>query len=139
MVLIPSRTKYRKVQRGRIYGNAKGGDRIAFGDYAIQALERAFITSAQIEAARIAINRSLKRKGKLWIRIFPHKPISKKPAETRQGKGKGNVEYWAAAVKPGTILFEVGGVSQTASREAMRLADGKLPTRCRFISRESLE
>jgi len=139
MVLIPSRTKYRKVQRGRIYGNAKGGDRIAFGDCAIQALERAFITSAQIEAARIAINRSLKRKGKLWIRIFPHKPISKKPAETRQGKGKGNVEYWAAAVKPGTILFEVGGVSQTASREAMRLADGKLPTRCRFISRESLE
>lgn len=139
MVLIPSRTKYRKVQRGRVYGKAKGGDKISFGDYAIQSLDRAFITSAQIEASRIAINRYLKRKGKLWIRIFPHKPISKKPAETRQGKGKGNVEYWAAVVKPGTVLFEVGGVPQSAARQAMRLADGKLPIRALFISREYLE
>ncbi len=137
--LLPSRTKYRKVQKGRIRGVAKGGDTLAFGDFGIQSLERGRMTAAQLEAARVAINRYLKRKGKVWIRVFPHKPVTKKPAETRQGKGKGSVEYWCAVVKPGTMLFEVGGTSQTLAREAMRLADGKLPFRCRFVSREELE
>src|SRR5690606_5284334 len=135
MALNPFRTKYRKQQRGRLRGNAKGGDTLAFGDFGIQALERDLISSQQIEAARVAINRYLSRRGKLWIRVFPQKPITKKPAETRQGKGKGSVEYWAAAIKPGVILFEVSGVSQNAAREAMRLADNKLPIRCRFVSR----
>lgn len=137
--LLPSKTKYRKVHKGRIRGNAKGGDTLAFGEFGIQSLERGKMTASQLEAARVAINRYLKRKGKLWIRVFPHKPVTKKPAETRQGKGKGPVEYWCAVVKPGTILFEVGGTSQSLAREAMRLADGKLPFRCRFISREELE
>jgi large subunit ribosomal protein L16 len=132
---MPSRTKYRKTHRGRIRGNAKGGDTLAFGDYGIQALGRGLLTAAQIEAARVAINRYLSRRGKVWIRVFPHKPITKKPAETRQGKGKGGVEFWAAPIKPGTVLFELSGVSVTAAREAMRLADGKLPLRCRFIDR----
>jgi len=135
MPLMPSRTKYRKTHRGRIRGNAKGGDTLAFGDYGIQALGRGLLTAAQIEAARVAINRYLSRRGKVWIRVFPHKPITKKPAETRQGKGKGGVEFWAAPIKPGTVLFELSGVSVTAAREAMRLADGKLPLRCRFIDR----
>jgi large subunit ribosomal protein L16 len=138
MALLPSRTKYRKSQRGRIRGKAKGGDTLAFGDFGIQSLSLGWMTSSQIEASRVAINRYLKRKGKMWIRIFPHKPFSKKPAETRQGKGKGNVEFWAAVVKPGTVLFEVAGVSKNAAREAMRLADGKIPFRCRFISREDI-
>lgn len=138
MALLPSRTKYRKVHKGRIRGKAKGGDTLAFGEYGLQALGRGRLTSAQIEAARVAINRYLKRKGKLWIRIFPHKPITKKPAETRMGKGKGNVEYWAANIQPGRILFEVGGVPGTLTREAMRRADAKLPFRCRFILRESV-
>lgn len=137
--LLPSRTKYRKVMKGRIRGVAKGGDSLSFGDFGIQSLERGRLTSAQIEAARVAINRHLKRKGKLWIRVFPHKPVTKKPAETRQGKGKGSVEYWCAVVKPGLMLFELGGCSQTVAREAMRLADGKIPMRCRFVSREELE
>ena len=136
MPLMPSRTKYRKAQRGRNYGNAKGGDTLAFGDFGIQALGRGLITAAQIEAARVAINRYLSRRGKVWIRIFPHKPITKKPAETRQGKGKGSVEFWAANIKPGVILFELSGVTQTQAREAMRLADGKLPIRCRFIHKD---
>jgi large subunit ribosomal protein L16 len=136
MPLMPSRTKFRKLQRGRNRGNAKGGDYLAFGDFGIQVLDRGNITAAQIEAARIAINRYLNRRGKVWIRVFPHKPITKKPAETRQGKGKGSVEFWAAPVKPGFILFELSGVSQSAAREAMRLADGKLPLKCRFIVRE---
>lgn len=136
MPLNPQRTKYRKQHRGRVRGNAKGGDYLAFGDFGIQALERASITASQIEAARIAINRYLSRRGKVWIRVFPHKPITKKPAETRQGKGKGGVEFWAAVVRPGTILFELSGVPLSAAREAMRLADGKLPIRCRFINRE---
>ena len=136
--LLPSKTKFRKVHKGRIRGNAKGGDTLAFGDFGIQAIARGKFTSAQIEAARVAINRYLKRKGKLWIRVFPQKPVTKKPAETRQGKGKGPVEYWCAVVKPGTMLFEVSGCSQTLAREAMRLADGKLPFRCRFVSREEL-
>ncbi|MCC5806569.1 MAG: 50S ribosomal protein L16 [Opitutales bacterium] len=138
MPLMPSRTKYRKQQRGRNRGNAKGGDSLAFGDYGIQCLGRGMISAQQIEAARVAINRYLARRGKVWIRVFPHKPITKKPAETRQGKGKGGVEFWAAVVKPGTVLFELSGVSVTAAREAMRLADGKLPLRCRFITRDSL-
>jgi large subunit ribosomal protein L16 len=138
MPLMPSRTKYRKQMRGRVRGNAKGGDTLAFGDFGIQCLDRGLLTANQIEAARVAINRSLSRRGKLWIRVFPHKPITKKPAETRQGKGKGGVEYYAAVIKPGVILFELGGVSQTLAREAMRLADAKLPLKCRFITRENL-
>lgn len=136
MPLMPSRTKYRKTHRGRIRGNAKGGDTLAFGDFGIQALGRGIMTASQIEAARVAINRYLSRRGKVWIRIFPHKPITKKPAETRQGKGKGNVEFYGAVIKPGTILFELSGVSLTNAREAMRLADGKLPIPCRFIHKD---
>lgn len=136
MPLMPSRTKYRKSQRRRNRGNAKGGDTLAFGDYGIQALGRGLLTASQIEAARVAINRYLSRRGKVWIRVFPHKPITKKPAETRQGKGKGGVEFWAANIKPGTVLFELSGVSISAAREAMRLADGKLPITCRFIHKD---
>lgn len=136
MPLMPSRTKYRKSMRLRNRGNAKGGDTLAFGDYGIQALGRGMLTSNQIEAARVAINRYLSRRGKVWIRVFPHKPITKKPAETRQGKGKGGVEYYAAVIKPGVILFELKGVPLSAAREAMRLADGKLPIRCRFIHKD---
>jgi large subunit ribosomal protein L16 len=133
---MPSRTKYRKTQRGRNRGPAKGGDTLAFGDFGIQAIGRGLLTASQIEAARVAINRYLSRRGKVWIRIFPHKPITKKPAETRQGKGKGSVEFWAANIKPGTVLFELSGVSISSAREAMRLADGKLPIRCRFIHKD---
>ena len=136
MPLMPSRTKYRKTQRRRNRGNAKGGDTLAFGEFGIQSLGRGLLTASQIEAARVAINRSLNRRGKVWIRVFPHKPITKKPAETRQGKGKGGVEFWAANIKPGTILFELSGVSITAARESMRLADGKLPIPCRFIHKD---
>jgi len=136
MPLMPSRTKYRKSQRRSNRGNAKGGDTLAFGDYGIQSLGRGLLTASQIEAARVAINRYLSRRGKVWIRVFPHKPITKKPAETRQGKGKGGVEFWAANIKPGTVLFELSGVSISAAREAMRLADGKLPIRCRFIHKD---
>jgi large subunit ribosomal protein L16 len=136
MPLMPSRTKYRKTQRRRNRGTAKGGDTLAFGEFGIQSLGRGLLTAAQIEAARVAINRYLSRRGKVWIRVFPHKPITKKPAETRQGKGKGSVEFWAANIKPGVILFELSGVSLTQAREAMRLADGKLPIRCRFIHKE---
>ncbi len=137
--LLPSKTKYRKVHKGRIRGNAKGGDELSFGEFGIQSLDRGRLTAAQIEAARVAINRHLKRKGKMWVRVFPQKPVTKKPAETRQGKGKGSVEYWCAVVKPGLMLFELSGVPQTIAREAMRLADGKIPMRCRFVSREELE
>ncbi len=136
MATIPSRTKYRKVHKGRIYGEAHTGNEIAFGDFGIQSLSRGRMTSQQIEAARVAMTRSLKRKGKVWIRVFPHKPVTKKPAETRMGKGKGSVEKWVAVIRPGTMLFEVAGCSATAAREALRLADTKLPFRCRFVSRE---
>ena len=135
MALLPKRTKYSKSQRGRVRGNAKRGDTLAFGEYGIQTLERAWISASQIEASRVAINRYMKRRGRVWIRIFPHKPVSKKPAETRMGKGKGPTEEWVAVVRPGTILFEVAGATRTAAREALRLADGKLPVHCRFISR----
>jgi large subunit ribosomal protein L16 len=137
-ILLPAKTKYRKVQKGRIYGNAKGGSALAFGDFGIQVMERGKITAAQLEAARVAINRHLKRKGKMWMRVFPQKPITKKPAETRMGKGKGNVEYWVAVAKPGAILFELAGISLAIAREAMSLADRKLGLRCRFLSRETL-
>ena len=137
-MLLPSRTKYRKVQKGRIYGNAQNGNELAFGDFGIQVLERGRITAAQLEAARVAINRHLKRKGKMWMRVFPQKPITKKPAETRMGKGKGSVEYWVSIVKPGTILFELAGVPMAIAKESMSMADRKLGLRCRFLSREAL-
>ena len=133
--LLPSRTKYRKVQKGRLRGKAQRGTTLAFGTFGIQALRSGYMTSSQIEAARVAITRHLKRKGKVWIRVFPHKPVTKKPAETRMGKGKGPVEKWVATIKPGHVLFEVAGCSLTLAREALRLADGKLPFRCRFIDR----
>ena len=137
--LTPSRTKYRKSMKGRMRGNAKGGDTMAFGDYAIQALGRGYFTGNQIEAARVAITRHMKRKGKLWIRVFPHKPITKKPLETRMGKGKGPVDHYVAVVKPGLILFELAGVPLAIAKEAMRLADTKLPFKTRFIVRENID
>lgn len=137
MALNPFRTKYRKQQRGRNRGQATRGDTLAFGDFAIQSMERGNITGQQLEAARVAINRYFNRRGKVWLRIFPQKPITKKPAETRQGKGKGSVEGWVCVIKPGMLLFEVSGVPATIAREAMRLADTKLPLRCRFITREN--
>lgn len=138
MPLMPSRTKYRKIQRGRNRGNAKGGDTLAFGEFGIQTLDRGLVTANQIEAARVAVSRFLARKGKVWIRIFPHSPITKKPAETRQGKGKGGVEFYAANIRPGFVLFELSGVSANLAREAFRLADTKLPVRCRFISKDGI-
>ena len=136
MALAPARTKYRKTQKGSRKGNAKGGNTIAFGDYALQSLTRGNMTGRQIEAARVTISRHLKRKGKLWIRVFPHKPITKKPAEVRQGQGKGPVEYYVAIIKPGVILYELAGVPATVAKEAFRLADAKLPFHCRFIARD---
>jgi large subunit ribosomal protein L16 len=133
--LLPSRTKYRKIHRGRIRGNATRGTTVAFGEYGIQSLTRGRMTSNQIEAARVAINRHLKRKGKVWIRVFPHKSVTKKPAETRQGKGKGPVDHWVAVIRPGHVLFEVAGCSLTIARQALSLADAKLPFRCRLVSR----
>lgn len=137
--IAPSKTKYRKVQKGRIRGIAKRGNFLAFGEYGIQVLGRGLLTAEQLEAARVAINRHLKRKGKLWMRVFPQKPVTKKPAETRMGRGKGPVEFWAAVVKPGAIIFEVAGVPGSLARQAMALADAKLPIPCRFISREELD
>jgi large subunit ribosomal protein L16 len=136
MPLTPARTKYRKTQKGSLAGNAKGGNYIAFGDFGIQALGRGYLTSSQIEAARVAITRYMKRRGKVWIRVFPHKPVTKKPLETRMGKGKGPVEYYVAAIKPGVVLFEVSGVTLSIAREALRLADNKIPFRCRFVQRQ---
>ena len=133
--LLPSRTKYRKIHRGRIRGNATRGTKVSFGDYGIQSLTRGRMTSNQIEASRVAINRHLKRKGKVWIRVFPHKSVTKKPAETRQGKGKGPVDHWVAVIRPGHVLFEVAGCSLTIARQALSLADAKLPFRCRLVSR----
>jgi len=134
-MLLPKRTKYRKQQKGRIKGIAGRGHTIEFGSFALKTLEPHLITSRQIEAARIALNRYMKREGKVWIRIFPDKPITKKPAEVRMGKGKGAPEYWAARVKPGTIMFEVDGVSEEIAREAMRLAAQKLPVVTKFVVR----
>ena len=134
-MLMPKRTKFRKMQKGRVKGLAQRGSRVAFGDYGIKVLEAGWITSRQIEAARIAMTRRMKRVGKVWIRVFPDKPITKKPAETRMGKGKGSPEYWVAVVKPGRIVFEVGGVPEDVAREAMRLAIQKLPMKAKFVVR----
>ena len=134
-MLMPKRTKFRKMQKGRVKGLAQRGARVTFGDYGIKALDAGWITSRQIEAARIAMTRHMKRAGKVWIRVFPDKPITKKPAETRMGKGKGSPEYWVAVVKPGRILFEVSGVSEEVARESMRLAIQKLPIKAKFVIR----
>ncbi|MFN3134316.1 MAG: 50S ribosomal protein L16 [Candidatus Kryptonium sp.] len=134
-MLMPSRTKYRKQQRGRLKGKSYRASTLAFGDYGLKALEPAWITNKQIEAARVAISRTLKRGGKIWIRIFPDKPYTKKPAETRMGKGKGNVEGWVAVVKPGRIMFEIGGVSRDVAEEALKLAADKLPIKTKFVTR----
>jgi large subunit ribosomal protein L16 len=136
MPLLPKRVKYRKNQRGNRSGNATRNISIAFGEYALQTLERAWITNTQIEAARVALTRNMKRKGKLWIKIFPDKSITKRPPETRMGKGKGNPEFWVAVVRPGNILFELDGVSESVARESLRLAANKLPIRTRFVSRQ---
>lgn len=133
-MLMPKKTKFRKQQRGRRTGAATRGQHISFGRYALQALEPAWITSRQIEAARIAMTRHVRRGGKIWIRIFPDKPVSKKPAETRMGKGKAAPEFWVAVVKPGRILYEMDGVEEDVAREAMRLASHKLPIATRFLS-----
>jgi large subunit ribosomal protein L16 len=137
-MLMPKKVKYRKHHRGRRAGNAKGGDYIAFGDYALQATEPAWVTARQIEAARIAITRHLKRGGKLWIRVFPDKAVTKKPLETRMGKGKGNPEEWVAVVKPGRIMYEIEGVDAQLAAEAIRLAAHKLPMKSRFLARDQM-
>ncbi len=135
-MLMPKRTKHRKVHRGRRSGVAKGGTQVHFGEYGLQALEAAWITSRQIESARVAITRAVKRGGKVWINIFPDKPVTQKPAETRMGSGKGNPEFWVAVVKPGRVMFELAGVPEELAREAMRKASHKLPIRTRFVTRE---
>ena len=135
MPLMPKRTKFRKAHRGSRAGNAQRGTTVAFGDFGLQALGRGWMTNRQIEACRIAINRFLKRKGKLWIRIFPHKPVTSRPPETRMGKGKGAVEGWVAVIRPGNMLFEVSGVPESQAREAMRLASYKLGIQTRFVVR----
>lgn len=134
-MLMPKRTKYRKQHRGRMRGKAYKGSTVAFGDYGLQALEPVWMTSRQIEAARRAIVRFIRRRGKVWIRVFPDKPYTKKAAETRMGKGKGSVEYYVAVVKPGRILFEMAGVPEDVAREALRLAAGKLPVKTKFVKR----
>jgi len=138
-MLIPKRVKHRKTQRGRRRGKAFRGSTVAFGSYGLKALEAAWITNRQIESARIAINRYLRRDGKVWIRIFPDKPVTKKPAETRMGSGKGNPELWVAVVKPGRIIFEIDGVTKERAQEAVRLAIHKLPIKCKFVQRVDLE
>ncbi len=135
-MLMPKRTKYRKVHRGRRSGKAKGGTRVNFGEYGLQALESGWITARQIESARIAITRAIRRGGKVWINVFPDKPVTQKPAETRMGSGKGSPEYWVAVVKPGRVMFELAGVDETLAREAMRRASHKLPVKTRFVTRE---
>ncbi len=135
-MLSPKRTKFRKQQRGRMKGKATRGNTVSFGEFALQALEPAWINSRQIEAARRAMNRYLRRGGKIWIRIFPDKPVTMRPAETRMGSGKGLPEYWVAVVKPGRIMFEIGGVSEEIAKEAMRLAAFKLPIKTKFITKE---
>jgi large subunit ribosomal protein L16 len=138
-MLQPRKVRRRKVQKGRIKGNATRGAEIAFGTYGIKALEPGFISARQIEACRITISRAMKREGNMWIRIFPDKPITSKPAEVRMGKGKGNPEYWAAVIEPGRILFEVDGVPERVAREALRLAANKLPCKTKFIVRRDLQ
>ena len=138
-MLLPKRVKYRRVHRGRMTGKATRGNFVSNGEFGIQALEPAWITSNQIEAARIAMTRYIKRGGKVWIKIFPDKPVTAKPAETRMGSGKGALEYWVAVVKPGRVLFEISGVQEDVAREALRLATHKLPCKCKIVSREDLE
>ena len=138
-MLIPKRVKYRKQHRPSLKGAAHKGNTIAYGEYGLQATTAAWITNRQIEAARIAINRYIKRGGKLWIKIFPDRPITAKPAETRMGKGKGTPEHWVAVVKPGRMLFELSGVNEETAREAMRLASHKLPVKCKFVKREEMD
>ena len=138
-MLLPKRVKYRRVHRGRLTGEAHRGNFISHGEYGLQACEPAWITSRQIEAARIAMTRYIKRGGKVWIKIFPDKPITEKPAETRMGSGKGSPEYWVAVVKPGRIMFEMDGVSEEVAREALRLAANKLPIKCKFVKKADVE
>jgi large subunit ribosomal protein L16 len=135
MPMMPKRVKFRKVQRGCRAGLATAGTELAFGEYGMKSLDRGWLKGVQIEACRVSINRHLKRKGRLWIRVFPDKPVSKKPIETRQGKGKGNTEFWVAVIKPGTMLFELGGITEKLAREAMRIADSKLGMRTCFVTR----
>ena len=135
-MLMPKRTKYRKTQKGRLTGKAQRGARVAFGEYGLQAQEPGWITARQIESARIAMTRAIKRGGKVWITIFPDKPITQKPAETRMGSGKGNPEYWVAVIKPGRVLFEMSGVDEELAREAMRRASHKLPVKTKFVKRD---
>ncbi len=138
-MLLPKRVKYRRQQRGRMKGKATRGNVVSYGDFGLQATEPAWITSNQIEAARIAMTRYIKRGGQVWIKIFPDKPITEKPAETRMGSGKGSPEYWVAVVKPGRVLFEIGGVAEDLAREAMRLAAHKLPIQCKFVRKSEQE
>ena len=138
-MLMPKRVKYRRVQRGRMTGKALRGNKVTYGEFGLQAQEPAWITSNQIEAARVAMTRFIKRGGKVWIDIFPHKPITKKPQDSRMGSGKGAVEYWVAVVKPGRVLFEMNGVSEEVAKEAMRLAGHKLPIKTKFVTKAELE
>ena len=138
-MLLPKRVKYRRVHRGRLKGKAYRGNKVTYGDYGLQALEPSWITSNQIESARIAMTRYIKRGGQVWIKIFPDKPITEKPAETRMGSGKGSPEYWVAVVKPGRILFEIKGVAEETAREAMRLAMHKLPIKCKLVTKAEQE
>ena len=135
-MLLPKRVKYRRVHRGRLTGKALSGNRVSYGDYGLVALEPSWITSNQIEAARIAMTRYIKRGGQVWIKIFPDKPITEKPAETRMGSGKGSPEYWVAVVKPGRVMFEIAGVNEEVAREALRLAMHKLPVKCKIVAKE---
>ncbi len=135
-MLLPKRVKYRRVHRGRMKGKATRGNTVTYGEFGLMALEPAWITSNQIEAARVAMTRYIKRGGQVWIKIFPDKPVTKKPLETRMGKGKGAPEYWVAVVKPGRVMFEMDGVSEETAREAMRLAMHKLPIKCKFVTKE---
>ena len=135
-MLLPKRVKYRRVQRGRMTGKAMRGNKVSYGDFGLVALEPAWITANQIEAARIAMTRYIKRGGQVWIKIFPDKPVTKKPAETRMGSGKGAPEYWVAVVKPGRVMFEIAGVDKELAEEAMRLAAHKLPIKCKFVTKE---
>ena len=138
-MLMPKRVKYRRVHRGRMKGKATRGNKISSGEYGLVAMQPAWITSNQIEAARIAMTRYIKRGGNVWIKIFPDKPVTQKPAETRMGSGKGSPEYWVAVVKPGRVMFEMDGVSETDAKEAMRLAANKLPIKCKFVKKEEAE
>ena len=137
-MLMPKRVKYRRVQRGRMKGKALRGNTVTYGDFGLQATEPCWITANQIEAARIAMTRYIKRGGQVWIKIFPDKPVTAKPAETRMGSGKGSPEYWVAVVKPGKVLFEIKGVEEDIAREAMRLAANKLPVKCKFVKKEEM-